>query len=55
MTTDQYFEQTEVLRLLVENLQANLDNMTDLSKEDKEGLMRVNLIMIRQALEDYGV
>lgn len=55
MTTDEFFDKYEATRLLVENLKTNLDAVTNLSKEQKEILMRVNLIMIKQCLRDCGV
>lgn len=54
MTLDEFIEKYSSVKHLKENLEANLDAMTDLSKEEKEGLMRVNMIMIRQCLQDFG-
>lgn len=52
---DVWVEKHEVLKLLRENLQANLDVMTELSEEEKVILMRLNLIMIRQSMSDLGL
>lgn len=55
-TLESYFEKSEARKLLVKNLAANLNVLADsVSKEDKETLMRLNLIMIRQCLQDHGV
>lgn len=50
MTLDEFFEDANGV-LLRNNLESNLDQL-DLKKEDKEFLMRINLIMIRQYIED---
>lgn len=51
----EFFDSYEATQFLVKNLQANMDNLTDLDDEHKAMLMRCNLIMIRQCLEDFGV
>lgn len=53
-TTEEYFQDTEAKRLLVENLETNLA-LTDLTSSEKKSLMRLNLIMIKQCMEDHGV
>lgn len=53
-TLDEFFESHEATKLLVQNLEANMSQFFELSKEDKKTLMRLNLIMIRQCLEDFG-
>lgn len=51
-TIEEFFESTDNLKFLVQNLNANLDVFGhQMSKEDQESLMRVNLIMIRQCIE----
>jgi hypothetical protein len=52
---EEFFEQHEATRFLVNNLEANLKALTDLDDEEKAMLMRCNLIMIRQCLMDFGV
>jgi hypothetical protein len=54
-TLDEYFETHEALKLLKENLETNLEVMTKLKKEERESLMRLNLVVIRQCLQDCGV
>ncbi len=54
MTLDEFFEKTEARRLLVENLEVNTRIYVPDHLVQKE-LMRVNLIVIRQAMEDEGV
>lgn len=55
-TLDEFFQSYGATKFLVENLECNLDVLGDqLSDDDKESLMRVNLIMIRQCLNDFGV
>lgn len=51
----EFIESYSALEVLERNLEANLDALTDLSDKEKEMLMRCNLIMIRQCLEDFGV
>lgn len=52
-TLDEFFESREATRLLVKNLEVNLDQFADeMSDESKEAFMRVNLIMIRQCLTE---
>lgn len=52
MTLDEFFKQNESRKLLVKNLETNnrvfLGNM---SEGEVETLLRMNLIMIRQAIE----
>lgn len=53
---DEYMDQYEATRLLVRNLEANMREMGgQLSADDQKALLRVNLIMIRQCLQDFGV
>lgn len=55
-TLDEFFDSSEATRLLVKNLETNLEVFGDtMDQECKEDLMRVNLIMIRQCLQDFGV
>ena len=55
MTLDEFVEKYSAVKFLKQNLQANLDALTKLKPDEKEALMRVNLIMIRQCLQDFGV
>lgn len=52
MTLDEYFDSTPNLKLLRENLETNLKATTDLTQGEMDSLMRVNLTVIRQAMED---
>lgn len=54
-TLNEFFQSYESTRLLLSNLETNmLVYCDDMPKEDWESLMRTNLIMIRQCLEDFG-
>lgn len=54
-TLDEFFEHNGALRFLRENLNANMENYGDrMEEEEREGLMRVNLIMFRQCLEQLS-
>ena len=48
MTLDEFFDSTESLRLLRDNIETNLRFMLD--TDDVDDLLRLNLIMIRQYL-----
>lgn len=51
-TLDEFFEATEDRKLLVTNLKCNIDNYcVDLTEDDSEQFLRMNLIVIRQLLE----
>lgn len=54
-TLDEWVDKYSAATLLKENLRANLDAMTDLSDEQKDALMRLNMIMVRQFGEDCGL
>lgn len=57
MTLEQFFNRKGMSATeLRKNLEANMEAVVgdELDKETKETLMRVNLIMIRQCLQDYG-
>ncbi len=55
-TLEEFLNKYPATKLLVENLEANLDVFGErLSRRDKDALMRTNLIMIRQCLQDFGV
>jgi len=55
-TLDEFFESYEATRFLIENLKANAQvYCASMNAEDQEALMRVNLIMIRQCLQSFGV
>jgi hypothetical protein len=51
---NEFIEKYSSVQLLEKNLRANLDMLTHLPEDDKDALMRMNLIMIRQCLEDFG-
>lgn len=54
-TLDEFFQSYGATKVLLKNLETNMDVFGDrLSEDDKEGLMRTNLIMIRQCLQDFG-
>ena len=53
LPVEEWFNQSETLKLLKENLEVNLEVIAeDLSEEDRTVLARLNLIMIRQYLLD---
>lgn len=52
---EEFIEKYSAVQALEKNLEANLDVMTNLSDKEKQALMRVNMIMVRQCLEDFGV
>lgn len=54
MTLIEFFEKTQARRLLVENLKTNM-LVFQISETDQEEFLRMNLIMIRQAMQDEGV
>jgi hypothetical protein len=55
-TLDEFFQSREELQFLLSNLQANMQvYCAPMDTEDQEGLMRVNLIMIRQCLNSFGI
>lgn len=54
-TLEQFFESHASTRTLVLNLQDNIEAMGDeMSREEQDTLMGMNLIFIRQCLEDFG-
>lgn len=54
-TLDEFFEAHEITRRLRKSLCTNLEELAaQLSEEEKDSLMRCNLIMIRQCLEEFG-
>jgi len=56
MSVDEWFEQSEALRLLESNLRHNLLALADdLSEERRESILRVEKIIIRQCMQDHGV
>ena len=56
-TCDEFFETYEATKFLVRQLECNMEIYCEgiMFKEDREHFMRVNLIMIRQCLNDFGV
>ncbi len=53
---EDWFQKYGATRELVKNLEANIEGVADeLDQETKDILMRVNLIMIRQCLLDFGI
>lgn len=55
-TLDEFVESYPAVNFLKENLQANLDvYFPDMDEEEQEQFMRMNLIMIRQCLNSFGV
>lgn len=54
-TLEQFFDGYASTRKLKEDLEINMETFGDtLSAEDRENLMRTNMIMIRQCLMDFG-
>ena len=53
LTLDEWVEKNA--KHLKENLEANLNALTDLSKEEKKHLLRMNLIMLRDWAMDWGI
>jgi len=55
-TLDEFFESRRELQFLLSNLRANMQvYCASMDQEDQDDLMRVNLIMIRQCLNSFGV
>ncbi len=55
LTTNEFFESSEATKLLKENLENNIEVFCEkMSENSKSTLMRLNLIVIRQCLEDCG-
>lgn len=54
-TLEQWIEKYSAAKFLRDNLRANLDALTDLSEQEKEVLMRANMIMVRQFGRDCGL
>lgn|SRR5665213_1985992 len=52
LTLDEWVESHKALKDLDENLRTNLSIYTDLSAEDTANLMRVNMRMVRQCIEE---
>lgn len=51
-----YMSKHEATRILVKNLQINMEVLAEkLTEQEQEALLRVNLIVIRQCLQDFGV
>lgn len=50
----EFIEKYSAVQELEVNLKANLDAMTDLDEKEKETLLRLNMIMVRQCLQDFG-
>jgi hypothetical protein len=56
MSLDEWFEKYEATRILRENLETNLKAIAgQLTEKQREILMRVNLTVIRQCLQDCGL
>lgn len=55
-STTEYFNKWEATRMLRDGLEETLNDLFDhkLNEADKELLMKMNLILIRQCLEDFG-
>jgi len=55
-TTEEFFNSHEATRNLVENLNANIEVfLPEFSDDERKALMRMNLIMIRNCLNDFGI
>ncbi len=56
MTTEEYFDKWPATKRLKEGLKTNIDAVCgDMDQETKEVLLRVNLIICKQCLEDCGM
>lgn len=55
MTTEEFFESCEATRFLITNLKTNLKVMGHrMTEKEQVAFMRMNLIMIKQCLQDCG-
>lgn len=53
---DEFVESNPSVKFMKDNLKVNMEvYCPDLTEEDQEQFMRMNLIMIRQCLNDFGV
>jgi len=56
LSTDEFFASYPATKKLVKDLETNMSVFCDrLSKDERRGLMRTNLIMIRNCLQDFGI
>jgi hypothetical protein len=54
-TLDQFIAKYSAVQHLVKNLKANMDvYLDDWPESEKDKFLRMNMIMIRQCLEDFG-
>jgi hypothetical protein len=54
-TLEEFFESYGATKKLMENLTYNMENYCDkMNEDDRQDLMRMNLIMIRQCLQNFG-
>ena len=55
-TLDEFVDSNDAISFLKENLQQNMEvYCPDMEEEEQEEFMRMNLIMIRQCLNSFGV
>ena len=53
---NEFIESYEYTKFLDENLVSNMETFGDqMSKQDQDSLMRMNWIMIRQCLNQFGI
>lgn len=56
MKLEEWFEKYEATRLLKENLEANMHVLCHkLTEEQKKVLLKMNMTVIRQAMQECGV
>lgn len=51
---DEFIDRYSSVKRLQENLKTNLEAITDLPEDDIDNLVRIQMILIRQCLEDFG-
>ena len=55
-TLDEFVDSHKDVKFMKENLQTNMEvYCPDMNEEEQEQFMRMNLIMIRQCLNSFGV
>lgn len=56
MPVEDWYEQNDVTKLLKQNLECNIRVMCDrMPKDERDSLLRLQLIMIRQTMVEFGV
>ena len=52
---EEWIKKYSAVEVLMQNLENNLEAMTDLKPDKIKDLMRMNMIMVRQFAEDCGL